>query len=71
MSVEESFGECRLKRGADIQAMTDNGETPLAIARKAGHMELVEAREAISAKHAQKTKRLKVLRDRKPRGSSR
>lgn len=57
-----------LKRGADIQAITDAGDTPLAIARKAGHMELVEAIEAISAGHADKTKRLKVLRDRKRKG---
>ncbi|MCP4410313.1 MAG: hypothetical protein GY807_21715 [Gammaproteobacteria bacterium] len=54
-----------LKRGADIQAITDSGDTPLAVARNAEHMELVEAIEAISAKHTDKTKRLKVLRDRK------
>ncbi len=57
-----------LKRGADIQAITDSGDTPLAVARTAGHMELVEAIEAISAKRADKTKRLKVLRDRKRKG---
>jgi hypothetical protein len=49
-----------------------NGNTPLAIARKVGHTEpvqqLVEVMEAISAKHAEKTKRLKVLRDRKRKG---
>ncbi|MDT8287813.1 MAG: ankyrin repeat domain-containing protein, partial [Elusimicrobiales bacterium] len=55
-----------IARGADVNAKDGHGRTPLERAEEQGESEAAEViREAISLRHAQRVKGVKVLRDRK------
>lgn len=58
-----------LEHGADTEARTDRGRTAAELAERKGHEEpVLEIGKAISLRHSDRVKALKILRDRKRNG---